>query len=53
MSADIAITWATGLRNDVLDVKRIRRRRQAAHNPPTLLSVISVILALVKLAEYI
>jgi hypothetical protein len=50
MSASIAVTWATGLGN-VLDVKRIRKR-QVTHNPPTLLSVISVILALVKSAEY-
>jgi hypothetical protein len=50
MSAGIAVTWATGLRN-VLNVKRIRRRK-AAHNPPALPSVISVILALVKSAEY-
>jgi hypothetical protein len=49
MSAGIAVTWATGL-GIVLNVKRIRR--QVAHNPPTLPSVISVILALVKLAKY-
>jgi hypothetical protein len=51
MSAGIAVTWATGLKN-VLNVKGIKRRRQVAHNLPTLLSVISVILALVKSAEY-
>jgi hypothetical protein len=51
MSAGFAITWATGLRN-VFNVKRIRRRRQAAHNPPTLLLVISMILALVKSAKH-
>jgi hypothetical protein len=50
MSAGIAVTWATGL-GIVLNVKRIRRR-QVAHNPPILPSVISVILALMKSAEY-
>jgi hypothetical protein len=50
MSASIAITWATGL-GTVLNMKRIRRR-QAAHNPLILPSVISMILALVKSAEY-
>jgi hypothetical protein len=50
MSAGIAVTWATGL-GIVLNVKRIRRRK-AAHNPLILLSVISMILALVKSAEY-
>jgi hypothetical protein len=50
MNAGIAVTWATGL-GIVLNVKRIRRRR-AVHNPPILPSVISMILALVKSAEY-
>jgi hypothetical protein len=44
------ITWATRL-GIVLDVKRIRRR-QVAHNPPILPSVISMILALMKSAKY-
>jgi hypothetical protein len=30
MGASIAVTWATGLRN-VLNMKRIKRRRQTAH----------------------
>jgi hypothetical protein len=50
MNAGIAVTWATGL-GIVLNVKRIRRR-QVVHNPPILLSVISMILALMKSAEY-
>jgi hypothetical protein len=51
MSAGIVVTWATGL-GIVLNMKRIRRR-QAAHNPPTLPSVIFMILALMKSAKYI
>jgi hypothetical protein len=50
MNASIAVTWATGL-GIVLNVRRIRRRR-AVHNPPILPSVISMILALMKSAEY-